>query len=46
MVQYIPVSILLCYVYERCNTVWGSIFFHMLVNYISINALKALEALL
>jgi membrane protease YdiL (CAAX protease family) len=46
IVQYIPVSVLLCYVYERCNTIWGSIFFHMLVNYISINALKALEALL
>jgi membrane protease YdiL (CAAX protease family) len=45
-VQYIPVSILLCYVYERCNSIWGSIFFHMLVNYVSINALKALEALL
>ena len=45
-IQYVPVSLLLCRVYERTNSIWGSIFFHMLVNYIAMNALKALEALL
>ena len=46
MSPYVPVSLLLCRVYERTNSIWGSIFFHMLVNYIAMNALKALEALL
>lgn len=46
IIQYIPVSVLLCYVYERSNTIWGSMFFHMAVNYVSINALKAMEAYL
>ena len=45
-IQYIPVSILLCRVYERTNTLWSSIFFHMLVNWVSMNALKMLEELL
>ena len=45
-IQYIPVSFLLCRVYERTNTIWSSIFFHMLVNWVSMNALKMLEALL
>ena len=45
-IQYVPVSLLLCRVYERTNSIWGSVFFHMLVNYIAMNALKALEALL
>ena len=46
MLQYIPVSLLLCRCYERCNTIWASIFFHMLVNGISIKALSLLEDLL
>lgn len=45
-IQYVPVSLLLCRVYERTNSIWGSIFFHMLVNYIAMNALKLLEDLL
>ena len=45
-IQYVPVSLLLCRVYERTNSIWGSIFFHMLVNYIAMNALKFLETLL
>lgn len=45
-IQYVPVSLLLCRVYERTNSIWGSIFFHMLVNYIAMNALKLLENLL
>lgn len=46
IVQYIPVSILLCRVYERTNTIWSSIFFHMLVNWMSMNTLKMLESLM
>ncbi len=46
ILQYIPVSILLCRVYERTNTIWSSIFFHMLINWMSMNALKLLESLM
>lgn len=46
IIQYIPVSLLLCRVYERTNTIWSSIFFHMLVNWVSMNALRMLEELL
>ena len=46
LIQYLPVSILLCRAYERTNSIWCSIFFHMLVNWVSMNALKMLEALL
>lgn len=37
LLQYIPVSLLLARIYERCNTVWASIFFHMSVNAIVLN---------
>jgi len=46
LLQYVPVSLVLCRVYERTNSIWCSIFFHMLANYIALNALKFLEALL
>ena len=46
VLQYIPVSYLLCRVYERTNTIWASIAFHMLVNFIALNALTTLEKLL
>ena len=46
VVQYIPVSYLLCRVYERTDTIWGSLGFHMLVNFVALNALTALERLL
>ena len=46
LLQYLPVSWLLCRCYERCNSIWGNIFFHMLVNAISISALNALSELL
>ena len=46
IIQYIPVSFLLCRVYERTNTIWSSIFFHMLVNWVSMNALQMLGELL
>ena len=46
LLQYLPVSWLLCRCYERCNSIWGSIFFHMMVNAISLSALNALSELL
>lgn len=42
IVQYLPVSYLLCRCYERSNTLWASIFLHMLINGISIRALSML----
>ena len=42
VLQYIPVSLLLARCYERTNSIWGSIFFHMLVNGISLSALGAI----
>lgn len=44
--QYLPAGFLLCRCYERTNTIWGSIFFHMLVNHISLKMLTLLEELL
>ncbi len=46
VVQYLPVSYLLCRCYERTNTVWGCVFFHMLINFIALHALTLLERLL
>ena len=41
LLEYIPVSLLLAYCYERTNSIWCSIFFHMLVNGVSMNLLGA-----
>ncbi len=38
IVQYLPVSWLLARLYERTDSVWSCIFFHMLVNGISVKA--------
>lgn len=46
IIQYIPVTILLCRCYERTNSIWGSIFFHMLVNGMAIRALNALQSMM
>jgi len=46
VIQYIPVSFLLCRVYEKTDTIWASIFFHMMVNGVSVNALSTLEGML
>ena len=46
MLQYVPVSYLLCRVYERCNSIWGSISMHMLVNAIAIKALTMMQELM
>jgi membrane protease YdiL (CAAX protease family) len=42
ILQYIPASLLLARCYERTNSIWCSIFFHMLVNGVSISALNAI----
>ena len=42
LLQYIPVSLLLANCYERTNSIWCSIFFHMLVNGVSFSALGAI----
>ena len=44
--QYMPAAFLLCRCYERTNSIWCSIFFHMLVNHISMKMLMLLEELL
>ncbi|MBR1455529.1 MAG: CPBP family intramembrane metalloprotease [Oscillospiraceae bacterium] len=46
LLQYLPVSYLLCRCYERSNSIWGSIFLHMLINFISLRALTFLQELM
>ncbi len=46
LLQYLPVSYLLCRCYEHCNSIWGSIFLHMTINAVSISVLSSLENLL
>ncbi len=46
VIQYLPISWLLCRCYERCNTIWASIFLHMLINGISMQALQMLGEML
>ena len=46
IIQYIPVSLLLARCYERTNSIWSSIFFHMTVNAVSLQALSMLQDLL
>ena len=36
LLQYIPAGIILCWCYERSRNIYGSIFLHMVINYISI----------
>jgi membrane protease YdiL (CAAX protease family) len=42
ILQYIPASLLLARCYERTNSIWCSIFFHMLVNGVSLSALNTI----
>ena len=46
VLQYIPVSFLLCRIYESTNSIWSGIFFHMLINGISLKVLTAAQQLL
>ncbi len=43
LLQYLPVSWLLCRCYERCNSIWGSIFLHMMINGISLYSLASVS---
>ena len=45
LIQYLPVSWLLCRCYERCDSIWGSIFLHMLINGISMHLLSSIGSL-
>lgn len=40
VLQYIPVSFLLCRIYERTKTLWGSILLHMIINLVAVLVLK------
>lgn len=42
IIQYIPISFLLCRCYEKTNSIWTPIFLHMLVNGISMSAASML----
>ena len=46
IIQYVPASFVLCRCYERTNTIWGSIFLHMLINGVSLSILSAVEGML
>ena len=46
LIQYIPVSYLLCRCYESTNSIWTPIFFHMLVNGVSVKMLSLLGEML
>ncbi len=45
LLQYIPAAYLLCRCYERSDCIWASLFFHMLTNFVSLQALSMLEGL-
>lgn len=42
LIQYLPGSFLLCRCYEKTNSIWSPIFFHMLVNGMSMSVMEAL----
>lgn len=41
LLQYLPVSLLLARLYERCNTIWAPILYHMAVNALTAGVLLA-----
>ena len=45
LVQYLPVSWLLCRCYERCNSIWGSIFLHMVINGVTMSTWQAMATM-
>lgn len=46
VLQYIPVSFALAWSYERTNTIWTPIFFHMALNAVSFYVLSMMESLM
>ena len=45
LVQYLPVSWLLCRCYGRCNSIWGSIFLHMVINGVTMSTWQAMAGM-
>ena len=45
IVQYLPVSWLLCRCYEKTDTVWTPVFLHMLINAVSMTVVERLAAI-
>lgn len=46
LIQYVPVTCVLCWAYERTDTIWTPIFLHMFINFMSLKALEYLESVL
>ena len=46
LLEYIPVALLLARCYERTNSIWCSVFFHMLNNSIAIKTLDMLQEMM
>ncbi len=46
LVQYVPAGYLLCRCYEYSDSLWGSIFFHMLTNFVSLQLMQLAKELL
>lgn len=42
ILQYVPASFVLCRCYDRTNSIWGSIFLHMIINGVSLALLSAI----
>jgi len=45
VVPYMPLAFILCRCYERSNSIWSNIFLHMLVNGVSMLAMRMLSYL-
>ena len=46
LLQYVPASFLLARCYERTNSIWCPIFFHMMVNAVAVNTLDMIQAMM
>lgn len=46
LLQYIPAGFLLARCYERTNSIWCPIFFHMTVNGVAVNTLDMIQAMM
>lgn len=46
LLQYLPAGWLLARCYERTNSIWAGVFFHMMVNGIAVNTITALQELM
>ena len=46
LLQYLPAGWLLARCYERSNSIWGSIFFHMLVNGVAVSTISFFQEMM